>query len=219
MLQNFKSRTVNATLPNEVVDKPFADSGFLDIEEIWKDIEGYEGSYQVSNLGRVKSIERVVKGKRTGHKKIEEHILTPPIVRGYCRVTLANSGKNRKVFSVHRLVAIAFIPNPENKKTVNHKNGIRNDNRLENLEWATYSENCKHGFKELGRNPRRGSLDNRSIPVYCYTDDWVLIKSYESEMEAQRDGHTRASIRYCISKKKQHHHGMRWSRELIVRNE
>lgn len=117
--------------------------------EIWRDIEGYEGLYQVSNFGRVKSF----------HGKTER-IMTVDTCKssGYTKVVLS---KNRrcKTYNVHRLVASAFIPNPDNKPQVNHKNGNKLDNRVENLEWSTCSENTKHAFDTGLAKTLRG-IDN-----------------------------------------------------------
>ena len=114
--------------------------------EIWKDIEGFEGYYQVSNLGRVKSVERYVNHPSGGLKKLKSKIMTKYISKqGYHTVTLRNLG--RKVAKVHRLVCNAFLDNPLKKENVNHKNGIKTDNRVENLEWCTQLENVNHAIK------------------------------------------------------------------------
>ena len=119
-------------------------------EEIWKGIVGYEGFYQVSNYGRVKSLSidkkmplRVVKSK----ERIKKLRLDKD---GYLLCDL-NKNKKRTTNKIHRLVAKAFITNPENKSEVNHKNGVKNDNSFENLEWCTRSENEKHAFAILGK--------------------------------------------------------------------
>ena len=106
-----------------------------DQEEIWKDIEGYEGKYQVSNLGRVKKI----------YKTVQEKIIKSHIHEEYCVIGLYKNSR-RKSFRLHRLLAKAFIQNIDNKPYINHINGIKHDNRLENLEWVTQSENTQHAY-------------------------------------------------------------------------
>ena len=118
--------------------------------EEWKDIEGFEGYYQVSNLGRVKSLPRIRK-TGTGYYVSKTKILTPSLMQGYVQNALCMNGK-AKSYRTHRLVAFAFIPNPENKPCINHKNSIRSDNWVENLEWCTRAENTKHAM-ENGRMP------------------------------------------------------------------
>lgn len=100
-------------------------------QEIWEDIKEYEGLYQVSNFGRVKSKRKILK---------------PRDCKGYYIVGLCKNGK-RKNFRINRLVAQAFIPNPNNYPCVNHINGIKTDNKVENLEWCTYSYNEKEAFR------------------------------------------------------------------------
>ena len=116
--------------------------------EIWKDVIGYEGLYQVSNLGRVKSLDRYVFNSRWNIKIHKQVMFLRPHKnnKGYKLLSLTKNNKS-KSFQVHRLVALAFIPNPFNKEQVNHINGIKDDNRVENLEWNTAHENMKHAYK------------------------------------------------------------------------
>lgn len=115
------------------------------MEEIWKDIEGYEGLYQVSNSGRVKSLERY-KENHSKLQKVEEKIKTVSIDNiGYYRVCLYKDNKLKNA-RVHRLVAQTFIPNPDNLREVNHKDGNKLNNNIDNLEWVTSSENNKHAW-------------------------------------------------------------------------
>lgn len=117
--------------------------------EVFKDIEGYEGLYQVSNKGRVRSLDRLdvrSNGTNGSNRMLKGALMKVGVSKGgYGMVTLY---KNRKktTFIVHRLVAIAFIDNPDNKRTVNHINGIKTDNNSKNLEWATHKENSQHGW-------------------------------------------------------------------------
>ena len=124
-------------------------------EEIWKSIKGYEGLYEISSYGRVKSLERFVYGNGNGKYKIFEKILKPRIRSKYYSVSLSKNSIKKKC-CVHRLVAINFIDNSLNKPEVNHINGNKLDNRVENLEWVTAKENQQHasrtGLKPKGSN-------------------------------------------------------------------
>ena len=120
--------------------------------EIWKDIEGFEGIYQVSNLGRVKSLSRVVRGPRRGFRSVRERILKYRITsKGYALVQLCKPKVQQQVL-VHRLVAQAFIPNPLGLKLVNHKDENPLNCQVENLEWCTHKYNSNYGtFPERQR--------------------------------------------------------------------
>ena len=116
------------------------------MKEIWKDIKDYEGLYQVSNYGRVKSMERTVKGPK-GNKKIKSRIMQEYKNKfGYSIISLSKSGKTKN-FQIHRLVAQAFIPNPLELPQVNHIDGNKDNNSVNNLEWITNRDNVIHAYK------------------------------------------------------------------------
>lgn len=132
--------------------------------ERWRAVEGYKGLYEVSNFGRVKSI-----GVRPGTRYAPGYILKTTTSKfGYIRVTLSDHGS--RIMLMHILVARAFVPNPEEKPQVNHRNGVKGDNRATNLEWMTASENTHHGFTALGRQPLRGARH----PMARWTREQVL---------------------------------------------
>lgn len=135
----------------------------FNMEEIWKDVIGYEGLYQVSNLGRVKSLDRYYIGVWKTPVKMNGIILNPKFHKHYLHVNISVNG-NLKRFSIHRLVAIAFIPNHENKPFVNHKDGNKLNNCVSNLEWCTPKENDIHasamGLKAFGERNGYHKLTN-----------------------------------------------------------
>ena len=150
-------------------------------EEIWKDIKGFEGLYQVSNMGRVKSLERVTIRKDGKKLPVEERILKPETERtGYLRVQLYDSSGKTKRIKVHRLVCEAFHENPKKKPCVNHIDENKANNAASNLEWCTVAENNNHGT----RNAR--SAKSLSKPVGQYTLEGELIKIWESTHEVER---------------------------------
>ena len=110
-------------------------------QEIWKDIKGYEGLYQVSNMGRIKSLKRKVKNKN-GYRIANEKIIKP-VLTDTCKYYAVGLHKNkkRKTLLVHRLVAINFIPNPNNYTEVNHKDENKQNNNVNNLEWCNHKYN------------------------------------------------------------------------------
>ncbi|MDE6210088.1 MAG: HNH endonuclease [Lachnospiraceae bacterium] len=153
------------------------------IEE-WKDIVGYEGIYCVSNFGRVKRIGKY----RNQVTEWESNRLLKPAIKnnGYLYVQLCKNNKTKSKM-VHRLVAEAFLDNPDNKLTVNHIDGNRANNNVHNLEWATYMENNVHSLYVL-HGYRKGERRNqRGKPVMQYDLQGNFIKEYPSYREAQRE--------------------------------
>lgn len=159
--------------------------------EIWKDIEGYEGYYQVSNLGRVKSLPR---GKQWPYRQTHNNIRKQHIKNGYLQVNLSK-GNKVKWIGVHRLVAMAFIPNPNNYPQVNHIDECRTNNVVTNLEWCTQSQNNMHGTARQRQNESRHRNDpDRAVwkaaalkhakGVAMCSSDGKLIKSFASMTEA-----------------------------------
>ncbi len=167
--------------------------------EIWKDVDGYEEFYQVSNLGRIRSLDRMVQEpKKT--RLVKGRILKQgKNGAGYLYLSAQDGINKPKNLLSHRLVAQHFIPNPENKRTVNHKNGIKTDNRVENLEWNTYSENLKHAFK-LGLSCKTGEKSGFSK----LTEKQVLeIRSTKGTNKsiAEKYGLNESSISYIKNRK------------------
>lgn len=127
--------------------------------EIWKPIKGYEGFYEISSLGRVKSLLRKMKSKNNSYAILKERILKQDNVKGYLRVTLSLNNKTKRI-TTHRLVAKSFIENKTKKTCVNHIDGDKKNNTLSNLEWVSYSENELHSYNFLDKiNPIRKLKD------------------------------------------------------------
>ena len=161
------------------------------MEEIWKDIEGYEGLYQVSNLGRVKSLRRNI-------------ILRQGITRnGY---EIVNLYKNKsKYFLIHRLVANVFIPNPNNYPIVNHKDENKLNNCVDNLEWCTQKYNINYGTG-IARRAR-----SQSKIVLQYSLDGTFIKEWKSMMDIQRNlGFNQSHISECCRNIRKTAYGYIW---------
>ena len=116
--------------------------------EIWKAVTGYEGLYEVSSLGNVRSLDRVIRSKHNGTTLRKGRILTPfyEEKKGYYQVALSKDGKEKKQ-RIHRLVAVAFLDNPFNYTDINHKDEIKTNNKVDNLEWCTREYNNNYGTK------------------------------------------------------------------------
>lgn len=161
--------------------------------EIWKDITGYEGKYQVSNLGRIKSLP--LRDGEGWYKRPFEKILTP--VRDgelYYRVHLRRNGTNKRI-SVHRLVAEAFIPNPNGYKYVNHKDEDKTNNRADNLEWCSAKYNTNYGTSIQRR--RETFRKNHGRAVDQFDLDWNFIRRFECISDVSQYGISPANVVTC----------------------
>ena len=149
--------------------------------EEWKDIKGYEGLYQISNLGRVKSLSRI---DSRGHK-LNEKILKPKI-RGYgYKAVMLSKNNIHKLYYIHRLVAEAFIPNPDNLPCVNHIDENKNNNCIENLEWCTRKYNTNYGTRSKRQSEKMkgkytGSNHPQARKIKCITTGEIFITIKEA---------------------------------------
>lgn len=186
-------------------------------KELWKDVVGYEGRYQVSNMGRVKSLERKVWNGR-GYGTVSEKILKPRKNKyGYLDVLLHRDGKAKR-YRVNRLVASAFIPNPQGLPEVNHINEDKTDNSLENLAWVTHKENINHGTrterqaeKLRGKKQTEEHVRKRSKPIMAIDKISGLIVEFSSSMEAERVlGINHSNITQCCKGRYKTVGGFQW---------
>ena len=190
-------------------------------KEIWRDVKRYEGKYQVSNFGRVKSLARRV---WNGHAwwTQPEKVLKPYVCRnGYLEVSLSDGHYNQKKYRIHRLVATAFISNPNNFPVVNHKDENRQNNNVENLEWCTTMYNTHYGnhlkkLTKIRRKPEfqemaRKNGKKASRRVIQLTLDGKFVREWESMSAAARSGKFKVGgISDCCKHKIKYHDGYKW---------
>lgn len=171
--------------------------------EIWKPVVGYEGLYEVSNLGKVKAIK--------WHRGEEEKEMKPyTTYKGYLRLRLTKNGKGKQ-FQIHRLVAEAFIPNPENKPYIDHINTDRTDNTVflnedgsinyekTNLRWVTNKENCNNPISK--QNYSKSNKDKTAVPILQFDKNMNFIKKWESMTDAETSLGIKSRLsEYCGNK-------------------
>lgn len=185
-------------------------------EEIWKDIPEYEGLYQVSNFGRVKGLKREVSCRWNNNKKLsEKHLKTLTYKVGYEYIYLSKNGI-RVRYKVHRIVAKTFIPNPENKREVNHKNGIKSDNMVTNLEWVTSRENQLHAFKNGLQVAKNGKEHHLSKTVLKMTLLGSIVSIYDNVRIAALENNTSQSSIATACRANTKHIGHLWKYKKCI---
>lgn len=176
------------------------------MEEVWRDIKGYEGIYQVSNLGRVKSLDRKIRHSKSKFLNVKGKVLKPKIgTSGYLEVDLRQNGKHQHC-RIHRLVAQAFIPNPNNFPIVNHKDENKLNANVNNLEWCNSKYNSNWG------TAIERTVNKKSIKIIQIDKDSnKIINVFASSAEAARKtGIGQGHISSCCTGKRKTTGGYRW---------
>lgn len=174
------------------------------MNEIWKEIKGYEGLYEVSNTGKVRSVSHKIQSYGGRYFMTRPLIRKTRIVAGYVQVDLCKEGKKHE-YKVHRLVAEAFIPHPSQLRFVNHKDENKINNNADNLEWCDAKYNTNYG---TARSRRKEKL---SVPVMQLTLDGIPVKKWVSQQEAARVlGIQQSSISKCVKGSYKSAHGYLW---------
>lgn len=173
--------------------------------EIWKPIKGYEGNYEISSSGRIKSLRRTKHSAKRGYYILQEKILKPVSNgRGYLGVMLTKNGK-QKHYYIHRLVADAFLDNPNNYPQINHKNENKSDNSVENLEWCTAMYNNNYG------TARERIVASCGKKVAQYSRNGELLCVYNSISEAARlNGFKLSPLSNCFVGRHKTSYGFIW---------
>lgn len=175
------------------------------MKEIWRDIQGYEGLYQISNLGNVKSVKRIVK-RGTNFKPVNERILKAGDNDGYKYIILSKSGKTKTGW-IHRLVAQAFIPNPDNLPCINHKDENPSNNAVDNLEWCNYSYNNSYNDMRI-----KAAIPRRKA-ILQYNKDGEFIREWSHAREASEElGINKRAIYECCKGRSRTAGGFIWKR-------
>ena len=175
--------------------------------EVWKDIEGYEGKYQVSNYGRIKSLARYRKNNGGSITFQKERILKQSINnKGYSIVELCSDSIGKR-YCVHRLVANAFIPNADCKEQINHKDENKQNNYVGNLEWCTCKENINYGSHNTKMSKTKG------MPVVCSDDNGIVAEFYSISEAGRTTGISQQNISRCLRGKPQKAGGYYWRKQ------
>lgn len=183
----------------------------------WHPLKGFEGLYEITRTGLIRTVRRYYKSGEYYHKQLlpQKLMSFSRDKNGYFRIALRKNGK-RHYCRRSRLVAINFIDNPKNKPCINHKNGIKHDDRIINLEWCTVQENNIHSIKILGNMPykippMKGSDNPAARPVYKLSTSGKVLKKYGYAREAVKDGFNPGNICSVARGNRLTHGGFKWS--------
>lgn len=195
------------------------------MKEIWKDIKEYEGLYQVSNLGRIKSLPKYRKAYNGGYITKERMLNGYPNSTGYLRVFLKKNGREKKFF-IHRLVAECFIENKDNKPEVNHIDSDFLNNNVNNLEWVNHQENMQHAWKsgrlnhivdvgkKYGKRTIKYAIEKRYRKVCMLDNNGNVIKEYNTMTEAWKENNLDSGgLTRCCQGKQSTCGGYKWKYE------
>lgn len=184
------------------------------MQEIWKDIQGYEGLYQISNTGKVKSLGRFVYNGSGMRWNAERILKCKDNGHGYLNVCLARDKDDHKYAYIHRLVATHFVENPSGLPQVNHKDENKSNNNAENLEWCDMQYNNTYGTKiqrGVANMDYASIAKRRSVPVYQINLDGTIVRRHNGMSDAARKfGFKTSEISSCCKDKKHTHAGFRW---------
>lgn len=196
-----------------ICDEKCTDTRLIEVVEEWKTIPLYNNAYMASSFGRIKSITRAIHKKNGVYFSRQEQICTQTFdKRRYLRVGLSEKGVQRTNM-VHRMVSLAFHPNPENKRTVNHKIAIKTKNTVNNLEWSTDKENkahaIEHGLAIVCKNGF-GKEHWGSKPIEQLMPDGSLVRIWDCCEETKRNGFNECCVRNVLKGRQQQHKGFIW---------
>lgn len=175
--------------------------------EMWKAVPGYEGFYEVSSWGRIRSVDKVIIRRRVNRRQsIKGKLLNPnKNDKGYNRIRLQAEGQRSKTFRMARLVALLFVPNPDNLPEVNHDDLNKDNDHYKNLSWSTRMDNMRHAFENRVIRRYKNELNVASKKVAQYDMAGKLIKLWPSMAEAKRSGFQASGIcKVCKGEVKQH---------------
>ena len=182
------------------------------MDTVWKDVKGYEGYYEVSNTGHVRSVDRYVNCKNGMAKRKGKMLRETERSKGYLCVRLSRNNEGR-VVEIQRIVAIAFLPNPDDLPCVNHKDENKKNNSVENLEWCTYFYNNNYGNRKAKCREKRinGKMSKK---IFQYSREGELLNEFPSLAEVHRlYGFDASKISLCARNKRKSAYGYIWSFE------